>query len=300
MTDRITSLSPFLIAIALLLTSCLSDIRSDLVREEPLKESHVSKGKQLLAEAWKAQGLDKLANHEVYSFEGVDVWQGMLGKAGKVWPDNESKLSFKYAVGTFDSQLRFLDGKREGTLAGLQSWRYYEQEPGSSLSFLDKQNDKITFGLAAYQYFVEMLDRLKKAPIIQYAGSEELRGKQYETVFVSWEQTKPSKDLDQYIVYIDPDTKQVDYAKFTIRENYLHAPGGKMTWGMIHYDDFRTIEGIQIPHRQSLYSFGVKKNLDKYLHRMEIENFRFDGFDKSILYPDPAIQSVGNSKQVTD
>ncbi|MEM7372112.1 MAG: hypothetical protein AAF587_26075 [Bacteroidota bacterium] len=300
MTNRFTAFPPMFIALALLLSSCLSDIRSDLVRQEPLKATHVAKGKHLLTEAWKAQGLDKLSAHEVYSFEGVDVWKGLLGKTGKVWPDNESRLSFKYAVGTFDSQVSFLDGKRKGTTAGLQSWRYYEQEPGSTLNFLDKNNERITFGLAAYQYFVEMVDRLRKAPIIQYAGMEELHNKEYETVFVTWKQTKPSKDLDQYIVYIDPQSKQVDFVKFTIRENYLHAPGGKMTWGMIHYDDFRSIDGIRIPHRQSLYSFGVKKDLEKYLHRMEIENFSFDSFDKNILYPDPDIQSIGNSKQVSD
>ena len=35
-----------------------------------------------------------------------------------------------------------------------------------------KPNKRIKFGLAAFQYFGEMIDRLRSAPIISYAGEK--------------------------------------------------------------------------------------------------------------------------------
>ncbi len=140
-------------------------MRTQTVKKENTSEN-ISKGKKLLDEAWKTQqGLDQLKKHQVYEITGTDTWQKPMGKMGKVCYDNKSKLNLKYAVGTFDSKVNFLDCSAKNTSNGLQSWQYYTKDQEGNVDFPKKANNRVVFGLVAFQYFTEMLDRLKQVPI---------------------------------------------------------------------------------------------------------------------------------------
>lgn len=278
----------------LFLQSCMSDLRTKTVKKEHT-EQNIVKGKQLLDEAWKAQGLDKLANHKVYEITGTDTWRGMMGKMGKLWYDNTSKLKLQYVVGTFDSKVNFLDGKAKNTSNGLQSWEYYTTDQQGNLNFPEKQNDRVVFGLAAFQYFTEMTDRLRKAPLITYAGQTTIDGTIYDQVFVTWEKYKAHKEHDQYIVLINTNTKMVDMVKYTIRENYMKMPGGLMMWGTMHFSDYRDVQGVKIPFKQTVFAFGPKKE-KKNIHQLVIEKFEFDSFNEAELYPNTKVKALGDQK----
>ena len=51
-----------------------------------------------------------------------------------------------------------------------------------------------------------MIDRIKDAPIISYAGEDEFRGKKYDLVFCSWGTEKPHMKHDQYVAWINKET----------------------------------------------------------------------------------------------
>ena len=214
---------------------------------------------------------------------------------GKVWPDATIDIRLQYAIGTFDSQVTFHSGKREGAKAGLQSWKYYEQEPGAKLKFAD-YNKRIAFGLSAYQYFFELLDRLKKAPIISYAGEHTFKGQHYDQVFVSWEKTEPHQQHDQYVLWINRESGMLDFALYTLRENFLKMPGSKAFYGSIQFKDWRPVDGILMPHTQLVYLNSPKEKEHKHLHKLTVSEFTFDNFSLEELYPDPELERIGDDK----
>lgn len=297
MNSRMLKMSAILIIVSLSFQGCMADLRTKLIKKEGLTVENELKGKAILADALRKQGFDKMENHEVYSFHGKDTWKGILGSIGKIWPEKKSELDFKYQVGTFDGQVSFADGKKSGAIAGLQNWNYYEVNNEQDTVFT-KPNQRIRFGIAAYQYFTEMISRLNKAPIISYAGENELRGIKYDLVFCTWHTDKPHKEADQYIAWINQETGLMDFTQYTIRENYLKAPGGSAVYGGVEFSDFRSIDGILIAHEQSAYTFNLKKK-KKYLHQMIISDFEFDGFNLEDLRLDKEIEKGGDFKTST-
>ncbi|MDX2246203.1 MAG: DUF6503 family protein [Bacteroidia bacterium] len=291
---RIT-INLFVVSLLFTLPGCMADMRTTLIKKEGITELHVSKGKTLLEAAWKKHGFDSMAFHQTYSFNGTDTWKGMMGKMGKPWPDAISEIEFKYVIGTFDSQLKFKTGKRKGVLAGLQSWNYYEKEPEGELTF--KPYDKrIGFGLSAYQYFLELPGRLKKAPLISYAGEKVFNENHYDLVFVTWEKPEPHMEHDQYLLWINKKTGMLDYAVYSLRDNFLKMPGYKAFYGSIYFSDFVEVEGVLIPHKQTVYLNSPSQNPEKYIHQMIVTDFQFDNFNAQELYPNPEIKSIGDAK----
>lgn len=270
--------------VLLIMQGCMADMRTPLLKEKGITESNSKKGRQILEEAWRRHGFDKLENHRVYSIKAHDVWKGLMGKPGRPWPDAESQMAFKYAIGTFDGQVEFLDGRRKGEFAGMAEGSYYEIDPAGNLKFM-KMKKKRQFGLGAYQYFFEMPDRLKKVPIISFAGEKEFRGQKYDIVFATWQTPEPHMEHDQYTLYINQKTKMIDFAVYSLRHNYLKIPGYKAFYGAIEYEDYRPVDGILIPHQQTVYLNGLKENKEKHIHQLRVLDFKFDSFNILSLYP---------------
>ena len=284
-----------LLIIVLITQSCASDIRTKLIKKEGITRLNTNKGKQLLEEAWEKQGLDKLSSHKSYKFKGIDTWRGFIGKKVKLWPEAKTEISFKYRIGTFDGQLEYLSGERKGYKAGLQNWNYYEIRPSGNIAFI-KADPPVKFGLAAFQYFVEMLDRLKQTPIISYAGERNFRGKTYDMVFCTWNKAEPHAEADQYVVWINKETGLMELTQYTVRDNFNKTPGGKMAYGCVEYTDFRNINGILIPHVQTIYSFQPKEKQENFLHQLILSDFSFDSFPLKELTPNPQLPVGGDFK----
>ncbi len=101
--------------ISLLLQSCgLADLRTAELKKNGITASSEQRGRVLLAEAWRAKGLDNLSQHDTYEVVGIDHWKGLLGNMGKVWPVNQTPLQLRYAVNIFDGQVEILEGKEKG------------------------------------------------------------------------------------------------------------------------------------------------------------------------------------------
>ncbi|MFT5822230.1 MAG: hypothetical protein ACI8ZM_003486 [Crocinitomix sp.] len=290
-----TNILTLLISSVLLMTGCMANLRPSLVKKSPNSTELENKGKEILQKAYDAHGSENLLKHEVYRFTATDDWKGMLGTIGKIWPEKNTEMEIKFAVNTFDAQVKFMSGEQIGNSAGLQSWNFYEGVADKA-NFDVEKNDKYTFGMAAFQYFIELVSRMNNANIIRYAGETEFNNKHYDLVYVTWNSEKANKDVDQYLLYIDQSTHILDYASFTIRENYINMPGASALYGSIGFSDYRNIDGYLVPFTQTLFSSKPKKNNDKYLHQLKLKSFVFDDFKKSELYPNKSIKSVGDSK----
>ncbi|MFT4601343.1 MAG: hypothetical protein ACI857_001523, partial [Arenicella sp.] len=201
-----------------------------------------------------------------------------------------------YVVNSFDGQVTFNDGKTKDEIAGIQSWKYYEKVDTGKYDFEVKNNKSQVFGIAAFQYFTEIVGRMSNAEIIRYAGEKEFNGTNYDLVYATWKTEAAHKEVDQYILYFNKTTKMLDYASYTLRDNYLKIPGSGMMYGSIAFTDYKKIDGYMVPHTQSVFLMKPEEKLKKYIHRLTIDSFSFDGFDKGELYPDKTIKTIGDSK----
>ncbi|WP_298541883.1 hypothetical protein [uncultured Aquimarina sp.] len=288
-------------AMVMLPLSCKTvDLRTDTIMEASSteKEIQVKKGYQFLEAAWKAQGMDKLESHKNYEFTGLESWRSMMGKMANPWRVNNVNLTFRYAINTFDGRVEIASGKDAGEFFGLQSWEYYEGNKATPANFDLKKDKKRAFAVPTFHYFMELPNRLMQAPIKEYAGSDTILGQEYEMVIVTWgDDSEPTKEHDQYLVYINKDTKLIEIVSYSAHEGYL--PGKHSLFGSIRYSDFKNIEGILIPMKHESIFGNIKKE-KKPIHTLQINSFEFDKVNQKILYPNPNLKKVGNNKINTD
>ena len=289
----------FTLIAALTLQSCgVLDLRTRSLKKTGVTEELEKIGKEILTNAWIKQGYDKFHNHKVYSYNANDTWKGLLGKMGQIWPEMKIDLSFKYEIGTFDGLVTYKSGDEKGNSIGLQNWNYYEVK-NKQVNFLDKdakRNRKRVFGIAAFQYFNEMIDRLKNAPIISYAGEKSFRNQNYDLVFCTWQKPEAHEENDQYIAWVNKETGMLDFVQYTIRETYLKPPGYKLIGGAVEFTDFKLIEGILIPHTQLIYAIKMRKNPKRNLHKVIISDFEFGSFNIDELRPNKSLKLGGDYK----
>lgn len=277
----------FLLVLILCLYNCKI---ADISKESDLQVSEsVRIAEEKLEETVKYHGFEVMQQKKVYSFTAIDRWSGFVGKMAKIWPDAETRFKFKHNFNTFDGSTQFLSGKREGDLIGVQSWQYYEKESDTA-SFTNKdtgeKHNSLEFGTVIFHYFLELPYRLQNAPIKRYYGQEKVKGDTYDRVFASWSSEAPNDNFDQYILYINTDTKLVDYCIYTLRANT--NPMTKHKYGSVAFLDYKDIEGFLVPTKMTFFlDDGViqKKSLDKYFHQLTIHDFSFGGFDELELYP---------------
>ncbi len=285
-------LKTIVLLIPIFFTSCrIADI-SQSTTLSPSDSERIAQEK--IEETILVQGFASLQKQNVYSFTATDYWPGLLGGIAKIWPDKKTKFLFQHNFNTFDGRALFLDGKKEGDEIGVQSWIYYEKakEKGEieNLDTGSKQN-KLEFGMVVFHYFLELPFRLKSAPVKRYYGEASLRGNTYDLVFASWGSEAPNKDHDQYILWINRESKLVDYCVYTLRDNT--NPLTRHKYGSIAFQEYKNENGFQVPTVMPIFlDDGVikRKTLDKYFHRFNIHEFSLGGFEEARLYPLPDLE----------
>ena len=141
-----------------------------------------------------------------------------------------------------------------------------------------------------------MIDRIKNAPSISYAGEKEFRGANYDLVFCSWKTADPHQEHDQYIAWINKETGLMDFTQYTIRESYLRPLVYKMIGGAVEFTNFKNIDGILIPHDQYVYAIKMRKKHRNNLHHLVLSGFEFDSFSVDELKIDKTLKSSGDFK----
>lgn len=275
-----------LFALSLICQSCLSDIRTDYVKQEGTVIANLEKGKTLLQNIHTGQSPAAWADIEVYELNLTDEFFGIQGSLAKPFPDKKTSMQAFFAPNSYDGKLTFNSGKLKGTTWGIQSWKTYTQESDKKAVF--NKNKKATFWLPTYQYFIELPARVQNANVISYAGEQSFKGEKYDLVYITWKTQEPQKDIDQYMVWINKKTNTVDLVEFTIRDqmNFLKATAV--------YEDLEDVgDGVLLPKRISL-----KPNKDKagILHQISLSNFKANHIPVSTVRPDPNLKVIGDDK----
>ncbi len=284
-----------LIIIISLSQSCKSiDLRTTALKSNSIINSE-QKGKILLNEAKIIMGYDKLANTEVYEANTKFDWNGawLLMPMNAFPGNNGNALQLRLATNSFDGQVEYLEGRKESTIQGVQSWQGYKKKSNGDYLKLH-EHDRYIWGLATYHYLMEAPMHLPDAEIIRYAGTKELEGIVYETVYVTWGSEEPNKKFDRFLVYINPKTKFIDLLEVTINDFFITMPKG-LRHATARYERKETSIGAYLPSNIIIQLKGPKK-LESKVYSISLDNYRFNSFDKELLYPIDGLKSYGFSK----
>lgn len=138
----------------------------------------------------------------------------------------------------------------------------------------------------ALQYFNELPFRLLSVDFHVYGGEREHRGRIYELVVATWGSLEPNSQHDQYLVWIDAETKRIVMCRYTMRDF------GPAYAGTIHYEDYRSIQGVLVPFRQTVVIPAPQHTLyplDRYFfHQERLESASFDRVNRAELIVDPS------------
>lgn len=259
---RITSLSLLFIG-ATVITGCVNIFKlADLRPDENMASSNQAKAEQLLEEMGVAHGISNWDNIQTYNVIFKDEFYGFIGKQAHPFKEQEMTFSLNYIPKTFNGQLEILTGKEKGTLWGMQWWETYRKDKDGDMSI--KKNKDMKFWIPTYQYFIEFPSRIQEATSIDYVGEKTIDGVKTEGIIASWNSTEPQKDVDQYIIWLDAETKRIVKLEYTVRDAYRFVSGA------VSFEAYKEFDGIWLPTKLPVESNLTK---DKLLHTMRISAF---------------------------
>jgi hypothetical protein len=290
-------------ALAMTLGSGHADLRSQTARRSDTETER--RGRERLARLAERHGYGAWKLRTTMETVARDFWPG----GGPWWPEGDQRFRTQALLGTFTSRAELLDGSGAGEIWGLQAWAPYK-ERNRERTWVPKSEGALTFYLPTLHYFNELPFRILSAPVVRDGGDVRHYGRSYDLVFATWRAPEPQPDLDQYVLWIDRETGLLSKVRYTVRDAVprmsplMQKLALPLVAGTMHYEDYRDIDGIQVPFLQTvtlqppeLTRYPLSEN---YFHRLELEEARFDTVPRETLLPDPAKGDPGDRKPEID
>ena len=278
-----------IIGTVLFVQSCkIADLRTPALNPDlPNREE---KAIQLLDQVVENYQLERLEDAETYSLNATDNWNGLFALVNP-FPKDNALMEMRFRPKSFDGQFYYIETKKQ-TIYGVQSFHHYRIKEDGNIQFKNKKS--ISFTLPAIQYFFELPLRLRDAPFLKYAGTQNFENKTYDLVFATWDKLEPHKENDQYLLYIDSDSGELRFASYTVRGMYL--PASRSVFGSIRFEGLTKNENGIIYPSKLIVQLNRLKKAKRNLHTITLSDLRLDSFELSQLYPDKNIPFQGDSK----
>lgn len=282
------------IIVLLAISSCkMADLRTEYMSlENPADDDQ--KARRLLEASVESMGYNAIADLESYEATALIDWRFPWS----AMPINSlpgakcNEIRFRFRPNSFDGHVEYLEGRKSGDIHGLQSWETYKMKAQTPIADKDKRRG---WALAAYHYMLEGPYRLLNADVIKYAGETTFEGQNYDLVFASWKESAPHKEHDQWLLYINKETKFVDLANLTIRDFFMPFPP-KLAEGTVRYiEREKTTSGIHFPTNLVIQLLDPKKE-KKHVYRITLSDYKFNSFDVNSLSPLKGLPKYGDEK----
>jgi hypothetical protein len=254
----------------------LSDLRPPALRESAPLPKDVERGRAVLAEAATAHGGHLWRRHDTWEVVLEDRWSDDWWIARRSpWPDGATWLKFQFAPGSSDGRVEFLDGPEQGTIWGLAGGRTYAVAPGGPVQW--GKADRMASRLPTMQFLIEFPQRITEAEWVTYVGKQDLEGRTVDVVFASWGTTSPDPTYDQFLVYVDQETRHIAAMQYTVRKS------GRTLVGHRFWSDLRPVDGVLIPYFQTSRR-EFDRNAD-VVHSFYVRELAFDTVSAKELHP---------------
>ena len=241
-----------------------SDLRPAYLGDK-IAEKDYAKGNILLQEMQAAYGgMDNWLAHKTGSYGQIADWyDDKLGIAG--WDELPQQFEMTSILGTDDSEFTLLNGPNKGQTWGVKDWNTYQNKNGQKELI---PNEKYHHKLIYKNYWFQFPFRISEAPIIAYAGESTVKGETYDLLFATWGSESPNGKYDQYLLYLDKETRLVEWLHFTLREkvNFVSITA--------QFADFKTINGIVSPFSQYI-TLGNPEDGGRGMHENKYQWIQF-------------------------
>lgn len=236
------------------------DILTDQ-KGKAFSEADYQKGKQLISDLEEASGgKDSWSLYQTARFVQTADWYDRLKISH--WDTVPQRFEMTSYLPGDDASLILLNGPNRGEFWGIEGGKTYTWGADSSKIFAE--NERHAQKLVFKSYWFQFPFRIWEADIVAFSGTREVDGKQYETVFASWGSEEANRDFDQFILYLDPETKLCEYLYFTVRDAlqpiHLNA----------RFSDFRSVGAMKLPFLQEVrYGIPGEEGLRFHENRYE-------------------------------
>jgi len=241
------------------------DIRPEYLQDK-IDDKDYKKGKDLLHEMQTAYGgMDKWLVHKTGSYAQVADWyDDKLGIAG--WDELPQQFQMTSILGTDDSEFTLLNGANKGQIWGVQDWKSYQKKENGEKEFIS--HEKYHHKLIYKNYWFQFPFRISEAPIIAYAGESTSNGETYDLLYATWGSEAANRQYDQYVLYLDKETRLIEWLHFTLREkfNFVHPTA--------QFTTFKTINGITAPFNQYI-TMGTPEEVGAKFHENRYQWIQF-------------------------
>lgn len=244
----------------------LSDLRTDEIKQNIDARDSERKAKALITKMSKAHGNPTWQAHKTYEIDFKEEFYKL--KFAAPFPGGGATVKIAYAEDNYDGRLTFVEGKKAGEEWGLSDWKSWSKKKDGEIKW--KHSKKIKFWLPTYQYFIQFPMKIQEADFIRYAGTKNLNGTDCEVLFASWKTDEPQKDLDQYLIYLNAETKRIHALEYTVRG------AGSWLHGACLYLDYHELKGMIVPKTMKVLGPKIDWEDQKIFHQMEILDIRFD------------------------
>lgn len=215
------------------------DILSQYV-EGPIEPEAYERGRTLIAALEVAYGgKENWLSKGNATFEQTADWYGRL--AISHWDTLPQRYHMDCKLGTDECRLTLLNGPHTGNVWGHEGGNSYVMDQGQEKTTgIDSEVDKALFK----NYWFQFPFRIGEAEIVVDLGPKVVGYETYDRVFATWGSLEANRDFDQFVLYINQDTRMVEYLHFTVRDAFPFMEVNA------RFTKFREIEGITLPFSQ--------------------------------------------------
>ncbi|MEM7435821.1 MAG: hypothetical protein AAF436_11765 [Myxococcota bacterium] len=262
-----------------------ADVRPDGARAA---RGDDAEARQRLQEVRAAHGASAWEGYRVMEVTFDDVWPFWLTRAAlSPWDVPGQQLRAKLLRRSWTTEVTLLNGDQPGERWGVQSWKTWTAPPSGAPSFEPSWLIRTT--VPGLRYFLELPLAQDTATLVQDAGKATVGDDTYERLYVTWRQASPQRDLDQYVLWIDPDSGLVRRVDFTIR-----ALSG-LAVASADFRDYRDFGGVKVP--SEIVIDGVLPTGHTLpVHTIRVHDVVWDSATPDSLKPDPSLVDLGEAK----
>ena len=129
----------------------------------------------------------------------------------------------------------------------------------------------------------------RRHSLLPRASAAARHGRTRDRLYVTWNQSEPQRDFDQYLLWVDPDSGLVDRVDFTIR-----ALSG-LAVATARFEDYDEVGGVKLASRIVIDAV-LPTGHTLPVHTIEVESRRWDSFHAAAVKPDPGLPEIGEIK----
>jgi len=238
----------------------IADIRNSYLKKGISKED-IQKGKELITQLENAAGgYENWSSYSEATFTQTADWYDNDTN----WTINPQDFKLTSTIGSSDGQLTLLNGPMKD-----KSWKIKDGIVYNSEGQKDDVNQEMMWHKQSYKsYWFQLPFKIREADIIAYGGKRTIKGTEYNVVYATWHSEAPNSKYDQYMMYLNPETHQLEWLEFTIRDIF------SMATAISQFSKHKTKDGFTLPMAQYI-TMGNLNKPGKKLHENIYKDFSF-------------------------